>query len=115
MNKLWLVSACFCLSGLSGCTSVVTNAQQQVSVLTPTVSDAKCTLQNDLGKWQIKHTPGVAVVSRSSKNLLVTCEKDGYHKNVVSFSASINREPNAASFKYPPEIELPLRPNNLSY
>lgn len=115
MNKLGLVSACLYLSGLSGCTSVISKAQQEVSVSTTSISDAQCTLQNDLGKWHIKHTPGVAVISRSSKNLLISCEKEGYHQNTVSFSAAINREPDAASFKYPEEIQLPLRPKKRSY
>ena len=48
---------------------------QHIIVLTPPVNKAQCALENDKGKWLIEKTPSTIVVSRSEKDLLITCKK----------------------------------------
>ncbi|PWQ96438.1 hypothetical protein DKT75_10535 [Leucothrix arctica] len=55
---------------------------QPVEVTTKTVagqavSDAKCTLQNEKGQWEVT-TPNTVSVHKASGNLMVNCKKQGH-------------------------------------
>jgi hypothetical protein len=63
---------------LMGCASIVGGVNQSISVATAPVDGAKCSLENDKGKWYVNQTPGSVVVHRSYKDLDVKCHKEGY-------------------------------------
>jgi hypothetical protein len=69
------------LSMLSGCASVLSGGTQSVTVVTPNVEGANCSLTDSLGRiWYIKETPGSAVVRKGDGPITVICQKDGYAK-----------------------------------
>jgi hypothetical protein len=77
---------------LAGCSSITgSGTTQSVSVQTLSangaeVSGAKCSLKNDVGSWFVT-TPGSVTVSRSNKDLFVSCKKEDMdvgEANVVS-------------------------------
>ena len=66
---------------LSGCATISSSEMQTVSLSTAstdgkTVEQAKCSLRNDKGNWEIV-TPGFVSVHRSSEDLVVECKKEG--------------------------------------
>jgi hypothetical protein len=63
---------------LSGCASIVGGTNQSVSVSTPPVKGAKCTLKNEKGEWYVAKTPGSVVVHRAYGPLNIDCKKSGY-------------------------------------
>lgn len=114
-----------CLSGLTGCASIVNGTNQSVSVHTGSVGGAVCSLENDKGKWFVSRTPGSVVVNRSYKDLKINCQKKGYqpsYKQVASktkgmtfgnvvFGGVIGAGvdiADGAAYDYPPEIYVPL-------
>jgi len=75
----------------TGCATVSGSPNQTVSILTKNqkgedVSEAKCELNNDKGRWYLT-TPGSTMVQRSNEDMKIVCEKAGHdtgRKNVVS-------------------------------
>lgn len=76
----------------SGCSTLTAGGTAQpVTVLTYTpdgkdLNEVKCELTNDVGSWSVT-TPNTPTVSRSNKDLFVTCKKDNFEQgtaNVVS-------------------------------
>jgi len=76
----------------SGCSTLTAGGTAQpVTVLTYTpdgkdLNEAKCELTNDVGSWSVT-TPNTPTVSRSNKDLFVTCKKESFEQgtaNVVS-------------------------------
>jgi len=63
---------------LTGCASIVNGTNQPISVSTPPVQGAVCTLINDKGTWYVNNTPGSVTVHRSYQDLNVSCRKPGY-------------------------------------
>lgn len=66
---------------ISGCATITSSEMQTVSLRTDSaegqpVEQAKCTLHNDKGSWEMV-TPGFVSVHRSSDDLIVECKKDG--------------------------------------
>ena len=90
MNKLVLLSsACFGLSLLTGCASIVSGNQQKITILTPPAQNAHCSLENNKGKWYVDRTPNSIVVHRSNKDLLLICEKTGYGKSSTKVQSKL--------------------------
>lgn len=112
---------------VAACASVVEGNRQTVSVETPPVQEARCTLVNDGGTYFVSSTPGSVTVTRSAQDLVVTCERSGFEGRTVSVSsttkalafgnilaggligAAIDRGTGAA-FDYPALITVPLVP-----
>jgi hypothetical protein len=67
------------ISALTGCATIVKDANQPVKVETYTkentmLEGAKCSAKNERGEW-VSTTPGTLVVHRSGQDLMVKCEK----------------------------------------
>lgn len=62
---------------LSGCATIVNGSTQSVSVNTPPVPGAQCTLTSSEGTWYVT-TPGSVVVHKTKNDLQAVCKKDGY-------------------------------------
>lgn len=125
VKKIVIISACFSASLLCSCSSIVNGTKQNIMIETTPATQAHCILENDKGQWRVNSTPGQVLVKRSEKNLLVTCDKDGYDKKSDSFKsqtpkavygnimaggligAGIDRSSGAA-FEYPSVIKMPL-------
>lgn len=125
MKKILVLCMSVSISVMSGCATILNGPNQAITVLTPPVSDAQCSLENDKGSWLIDKTPGTIVVKRSYKNLLVTCKKTELRKHSISikpelskivylnilfsgFMGSVVDKANGSAFEYPSEIKVPL-------
>lgn len=80
--KYKLATSLLCVLTLSGCASLTTDGMQPLEVTTKTktgqaVSQAKCTLQNEKGQWEVT-TPNTVSVHKASGNLMVNCKKAGH-------------------------------------
>ena len=62
---------------LSGCATVIQGTTQSVSVNTPPVAGATCTLTSSEGTWYVT-TPGSVTVHKTKNDLMAVCKKDGY-------------------------------------
>lgn len=71
----------------TGCASIVNGTNQPVSVSTHPIKEAKCTLENDKGKWYVSSTPGSTTIHRSYSDLKVKCEKNGYKSGEKRFAS----------------------------
>jgi hypothetical protein len=126
MKNLALLSACFSLSLLTGCASIVSGTQQKITILTPPAQGARCALENNKGKWYVTHTPNSIVVHRSSKDLFITCEKPGYEKSSSKVQSKLKGlifgniflggiigggidVANGSAFDYPQEVKIPMK------
>jgi len=78
--RICIVMAALAAAQLAGCASIVSGANQSVSVETRLdggvpVKGANCQLSNNKGSWFVT-TPGSVVVQRSFEELSVRCEKE---------------------------------------
>lgn len=62
---------------LSGCATIVKGTTQSISVATPPVTGATCTLTSSEGTWYVT-TPGSVTVHKTKNNIKVLCKKEGY-------------------------------------
>lgn len=62
---------------LAGCNTYVQKTHQRVTVRTPGIENAHCTLTTKTNRYDVM-TPREAVVERSQQPLTVVCEKTGY-------------------------------------
>ena len=126
VRKIFLgVSAFGLASLLTGCASIVNGTSQSVSVETPPVTHATCSLTNHKGKWFIPETPGSVTVHRSYDDLIVQCQKPGYlpvtqkvksHTKAMAFGNAIFGGAigvgvdvaDGAAYNYPAQISVPL-------
>lgn len=77
-------------SVLSGCASFVSGGRQNVTVLTPGIEGASCSLTDSAGRvWYVEETPGTALVKRGDGPITVICHKDGYDKGVAMIEEKI--------------------------
>ena len=67
---------------LSGCSTIVKGTQQQVSVATPGVQDAMCTLSSPAVGTRTVETPGTIVLPKSKHDVAVNCVKQCYTTGV---------------------------------
>ncbi len=117
---------CVMTSLLTGCASIVTGIHQSVSVETPPVTDATCSLKNSKGIWYVNKTPGSVVIHRAPGKLDVKCNKLGYQQGEVSVNAKLNAMSagniafggvvgagidgvDGAAFHYPQKIQVPMK------
>jgi len=82
-----LAAAAAAILLLSGCASIVSGANQSVSVDTPGCEAASCQLTNSKGTWFVK-TPGSVTVHRAYGNLAVVCSKEGFGSASSSVASS---------------------------
>jgi len=76
-----ILSSILVLSLLAGCSSVVSGGRQTVTVITPDVEGAYCSLSDSKGRvWYIEETPGTALVKKGDGPIAVICSKKGYMK-----------------------------------
>jgi len=71
----------------SGCASIVTGANQSLSIETfaagEKVTGAHCKLENNKGTWHVT-SPGSTTVHRSYQDLNVLCERDGHAPGITA-------------------------------
>ena len=112
---------------LTGCSTIVKGTQQQVSVATPGVQDAMCTLSSPAVGTRTVQTPGTIVLPKSKHDVAVNCVKQCYTTGVgvlaseteimtagnVLFGGVIGLGIDAASGamnKYQPGVEIAMSP-----
>ena len=112
---------------LTGCSTIVKGTQQQVSVATPGVQDAMCTLSSPAVGTRTVQTPGTVVLPKSKHDVAVSCVKQCYTTGVgvlaseteimtagnVLFGGVIGLGIDAASGamnKYQPGVEIAMSP-----
>lgn len=110
---------------LTGCASIVNGTNQPVSVETPPVEGAVCTLTNDKGTWYVNSSPGSVTVHRSYVDLDVSCRKPGYKVAAQKFKSSTKGMAfgnvifggaigagvdmaNGSAYDYPTNISIPM-------
>lgn len=110
---------------LTGCASIVNGTNQPISVDTPPVKGATCTLTNDKGIWYVNNTPGSVTIHRSYQDLDILCRKPGY--KVANLKVKSNTKPmafgnvlfggvigagvdmaNGSAYDYPANITVPM-------
>lgn len=69
-------------ASLGGCASVTSGTSQDISVVTPGVTGAQCSLTSPDGNYNVT-TPGTLTVSKSKHDISVNCAKQGYHDGVA--------------------------------
>lgn len=85
------LASLLCISTLSGCASITTDAMQPVDVTTKSkqgqsITQAKCTLKNEKGSWSVV-APNTVSVHKAAGDLAVNCKKSGLPDgNVVAIS-----------------------------
>ncbi|MCD6047937.1 MAG: hypothetical protein K0S08_1584 [Gammaproteobacteria bacterium] len=129
-NMAFLLTA-LASTQLMGCASIVGGVNQPISVTTTPIDGAKCSLENDKGKWYVNQTPGSVVVHRSYKDLDVKCHKDGYQDaetKVVSktkpmaagnilFGGAVGvglDVVDGAAYDYPNEVKVAMNKSDMS-
>jgi len=85
--RFFPVVAAVALCLLSGCASIISGANQSVSVNTPGCEAASCELTNSKGTWFVK-SPGSVTVHRAYGNLAVVCSKEGFGSASQSVASS---------------------------
>lgn len=68
------------LSGVAvaGCATIVKGTTQQISVSTPGVPDAQCTLTSSAVGTKVVNTPATITLEKGSDNVAVICRKKCY-------------------------------------
>jgi hypothetical protein len=111
---------------MSGCATIVKGTTQSLSIKTPPVDGAKCTLTNSEGTWFLT-SPGSVVVHKTKNDLQVGCTKDGYQDvsaivpavfhgttagNIIfgGLAGIAIDAASGANYEYPPVYELPMTP-----
>jgi hypothetical protein len=109
---------------VSGCATIVKGTTQSISIKTPPVEGAKCTLVNTEGTWFLT-SPGSVVVHKTKNDLKVDCVKEGYVEATATIAPEFNKTTVAnviaggligvavdaasgANYEYPPVYELPM-------
>ncbi|GAB4223153.1 MAG: lipoprotein [Gammaproteobacteria bacterium] len=126
MNSLVKMAvAAATLTYLTGCASILNGTHQQVTVKTPPVEHARCTLTNSNGEWEVSDTPASVKIHRDYNDLNISCSKPGYQtarKTVISktkapvfgnvvlggvVGAGVDMV-NGAAYAYPETISVPM-------
>jgi hypothetical protein len=84
--KLGLALVAAALS--AGCASIVKGTTQSVSLNTPGVVGAQCTLVSEGIGTKTVATPATIVLDKSQHNIAVTCKKECYQDGVGIISSS---------------------------
>ncbi|MCE3233060.1 MAG: putative rane associated protein [Rickettsiaceae bacterium] len=76
-----ILNSVFAVILLSGCSSFVSGSKQNVTIVTPDVEGASCSLSDSKGRvWHVPQTPGSTLVKRGDGPISVICSKAGYNK-----------------------------------
>jgi len=111
---------------LSDCATIVKGTTQSISIKTPPIDGAKCTLVNTEGTWFLT-SPGSVVVHKTKNDLHVDCVKDGYENASTTIAPEFKTTTlgnviagglvgvavdaaSGANYEYPPVYELPMTP-----
>lgn len=79
-----MMAALSCLLGTSACASITTGMTQPLTVVTPYVDAAECSLKDTGGgSWYIKETPDTVKVLKGDGPMTIRCEKSGYRNGVT--------------------------------
>jgi hypothetical protein len=73
---------------IGGCSTIVKGTQQQVSVSTPGVQGAMCTLTSPAVGTRTVQTPGNIILPKSRHNVAVNCVKQCYSEGVGTLASS---------------------------
>jgi len=76
MRKLLLAAVCGLV--VAGCATIIKGSNQTVSVNTPGVPGAMCTLTSEGIGTKYVQTPGSITLEKSKDNIVVTCTKECY-------------------------------------
>ena len=88
MKRIYSI-AVICL--LSGCSTFMSGGKQTVTVVTPDIDGASCSLSDSKGRvWYIEETPGTALVKKGDGPISVICEKDGFQKGTAMLKEVIS-------------------------
>jgi len=93
-NKLTFLLVCSSMSLLlGGCATITGNSMQQVCVdvrdqNNNPVKGAQCKLSNDKGTWFVR-SPDTVMVHKSSSNLNIIAQKDGYDPATTSVPSKV--------------------------
>jgi hypothetical protein len=118
--------AALVLSGvaLSGCATIIKGTTQSISVNTPPVTGAQCTLTSSEGTWYVT-TPGSVVVHKTKNDIAAVCKKDGYQDASATIPSHFNGATvgnvllggligigvdaaSGANYNYPPLTDIPM-------
>ena len=78
----------FVLLVMAGCASLTKGTTQQISIDTPGVPGASCTLTSQGIGSKIVVTPGTLILDKSQHNVAVTCKKECFQDGVGVIAAS---------------------------
>lgn len=67
---------------ITGCASITRGSSQSVAITTPPTTGALCNLNSSQGNWQVM-SPGAVTVEKSSEDIQVRCEKEGFQPAVA--------------------------------
>ena len=89
MKSFWFCLILASALNLGGCSSIMNDKVQPVSVETPGCPGATCKLSNADGNYFINKTPGTVMVNKAYGDLTVECSKDGEKStNFIKSSAN---------------------------
>ncbi|HSH97249.1 MAG: hypothetical protein ACAH07_03280 [Methylophilaceae bacterium] len=93
-NSINLVLLFLVIANLSGCASVIYDANQPVRISTvdksnAAVTDVYCILRNDNGEWNMR-TDDSVYVHRSALNLVARCSKNGQPEGLATLISRSN-------------------------
>jgi hypothetical protein len=114
-----------CSMFTSGCASIVSGNTQTITVETPPVTNAQCSLFNGKERWFINSTPGSTVINRSYQELNIECQKLGYRSAAQTVHSTLKPmvlgnvlfggligvgvdSIDGAAFMYPTNIQIPM-------
>ena len=72
---------------LGSCSTIVKGTQQQVSINTPGIPGAMCTLQSPVVGSRTVQTPGNIVLPKSKHNVAVSCTAQCYSPGVATLAS----------------------------
>lgn len=84
IKRMFMVLAVLSLA-LSGCATVVSGTDQNLTVITEKdVEGAHCDLTDKKGgTWHLPNTPGTLTVRKGDGPMTIVCKKDGYKSEVL--------------------------------
>lgn len=126
MNRFIVLASAIAVLGLSGCASIVDGSHQVLSVVTPDVKGATCTMTNSKGTYYINSTPGTVTVHRAYGELHVDCTKAGYQDALLTVKSNTKKMAfgniilggvigagvdmaTGSAYDYPEKIVVPMR------
>jgi uncharacterized protein YceK len=92
-KSLFLLASLTTLSVLSGCGTILSGTQQNISITSTQngqdVNNAACVVDNGSQKYYV-NTPGTVSVDKSKRDISVLCEKDGMKSDIVQGTSDFN-------------------------